>query len=65
MPLTPEQTAARAQLAANCRWHGKDATVTEAAAARLERATRDRRIEELAAEADRLAALRPSGGDAA
>jgi hypothetical protein len=63
MPLTPEQRRARAQLTALCRWHGKDTTLTDAVAARLERAALDRRIDELLAEAPRddARAGRPAG----
>lgn len=72
MPLSPEERRARAQLAAHSRWHGKHAAPSDAAAAALERAALDRRIDELLAAAprmsadqvDRLAALLPSGSDA-
>jgi hypothetical protein len=71
MPLSPDERRARAQLAALRRWRGADATLTDNAA-RLEKAALDRRIDQLLAaaprltaeQADRLAALRPSGGDA-
>jgi hypothetical protein len=53
MPLTPEQTHARAQIAGRRRWHGDAADVTEPEDA-LDRAALDKHIDELVARAPKM-----------
>ena len=54
MPMTAEQRSARARLAANTRHHPDNPELTADDAAELERAARDRAIDDIVAQAPKM-----------